>query len=89
MESQTSRRRINLVYFLFWTSLYQLICVGLLFWLDILPWYGNVDNISEFAKKYVSSFNICFVPSFVKETNIYSGSFLKTHRSHSGSHKPE
>ena len=56
MENQMSRRRINLVYFLFWTSSYQLICVAFLFWLDILPWYGNVDSISEFAKKYVFFF---------------------------------
>jgi len=56
MENQISRRRINLVYFLFWTSLYQLLCVGLLFWLDILPWYGNVDSISEFRRKYVFFF---------------------------------
>ena len=53
MENQMSRRRINLAYFLFWTSLYQLICVGLLFWIDILPWYGYVDNISDFGRKYV------------------------------------
>ena len=56
MENQTSRRKINLVYFLFWTSLYQLICVGSLFWLDILPWYGHVDSISEFGRKYVFFF---------------------------------
>jgi len=52
MENKTSRRKINLVYFLFWTSLYQLICVALLFWLDILPWYGNVDSISEFGRNW-------------------------------------
>ena len=56
MENQISRRRINLTYFLFWTSLYQLICVGLLFWIDILPWYGYVDSISEFGRKYVFFF---------------------------------
>ena len=56
MKNQTSRKGINLVYFLFWTSLYQLICVGSLFWLDILPWYGNVDNVSEFGRKYVILF---------------------------------
>jgi len=52
MKNQTSRKGINLVYFLFWTSLYQLICVGSLFWLDILPWYGNVDTISEFGRNW-------------------------------------
>ena len=63
MKNQTSRKGINLVYFLFWTSLYQLICVGSLFWLDILPWYGNVDNISEFGRKYVIYFFYNFICS--------------------------
>ena len=51
MESQSSKKGINLLYFLFWMSSYQLLCVGLLFWLDILPWYGNVSNIKEFGEK--------------------------------------
>lgn len=52
MESQSSKKGINLLYFLFWTSSYQLLCVGLLFWLDILPWYGNVSNIQEFGENW-------------------------------------
>ena len=52
-ESKGSKKGINLVYFLFWTSLYQLLCVSLFFWADFLPWYGQVDNIKEFGKKYV------------------------------------
>ena len=54
MESQTSKKGINLVYFLFWTSTYQLLCVATFFWADILPWYGNVDSVNEFGRKYVS-----------------------------------
>lgn len=52
MESKTSRKGINLVFFLFWTSTYQFLCVALIFWADILPWYGNVDNISEFGRNW-------------------------------------
>ncbi|XP_027036189.1 uncharacterized protein LOC113664762 [Pocillopora damicornis] len=52
MESKSSKKCINLMYFLFWTSSYQLLCVGLLFWLDILPWYGNVGNIQEFGENW-------------------------------------
>lgn len=55
-ESKGSKKGINLVYFLFWTSLYQLLCVSLFFWADFLPWYGQVDNIKEFGKKYVLLF---------------------------------
>ena len=61
MENKTSSKGINLVYFLFWTSLYQLLCVSSLFWLDILPWYGSVDNVKEFGKKYVCLFACLFV----------------------------
>lgn len=51
-ESHGSKKGINLVYFLFWTSLYQLLCVSLFFWADFLPWYGQVDNIKEFGKNW-------------------------------------
>ena len=51
LQNVMSRRKVNLVYFLFWTSLYQLLTVGLLFWADILPGFGNVKNIDQFAKK--------------------------------------
>ena len=61
MENKTSSKGINLVYFLFWTSLYQLLCVSSLFWLDILPWYGYVHNVKEFGKKYVCLFACLFV----------------------------
>lgn len=54
MENKTSRKGINLVFFLFWTSTYQFLCVALLFWADILPWYGNVANVKEFGRKYVA-----------------------------------
>jgi len=52
MENQSSRKGINLVYFLFWTSTYQLLCVATFFWADILPWYGNVSNIKEFGNNW-------------------------------------
>ena len=56
LESVTSSRGINLVYFLFWTSVYQLLTVGLFFWADIIPGFGNSKDISEFAQKYVTLF---------------------------------
>ncbi|XP_022791170.1 uncharacterized protein LOC111330563 [Stylophora pistillata] len=52
MENKSSKKGINLLYFLFWTSSYQLLCVGVLFWLDVLPWYGNVSNIQEFGENW-------------------------------------
>lgn len=52
MENRSSKKGINLLYFLFWTSSYQLLCVGVLFWLDILPWYGYVSNIQEFGENW-------------------------------------
>ena len=52
-ESGTSGKQINLVYFLFWTSTYELLCIVALFWTDILPWYGDVDSIKNFGKRYI------------------------------------
>lgn len=52
MEDSKSNEQINLVYFLFWTSTYELIGVALFFWVDLLPWYGDA-NINNFFTKYV------------------------------------
>lgn len=52
MEDSKSNEQINLVYFLFWTSTYELIGVALFFWVDLLPWYGDA-NINNFLTKYV------------------------------------
>ena len=51
MENEDSQEGVNLMYFLFWTSSYELLCVALFFWADILPWFGNVKNINELRKK--------------------------------------
>lgn len=53
IDSETSGEQINLIYFLFWTSTYELLCVVALFWTDILPWYGQVDGIKNFGKRYI------------------------------------
>ena len=52
IENDTSNEQINLAYFLFWTSTYELLCVALFVWVDFLPWYGDT-NISDFGNKYV------------------------------------
>jgi len=41
----------SLVSVLFWTSLSQFLAVVLLFWADIIPGFGNTDNIQEFIQK--------------------------------------
>ena len=51
LQDVTSRKRVNLIYFLFWTSLFQLITVGMFFWADIIPGFGNTKNICEFGKR--------------------------------------
>ena len=53
MQDDVSRKGVNIVYMLFWTSLYQLLTAGCLFWVDIVPGYGNAKNIREFGKKWV------------------------------------
>ncbi len=51
-KSLKDTRSINLIYFLFWTSLYQLVTVVLLFWVDIVPVYGFTGgSIKTFADK--------------------------------------
>ena len=52
-QNEMSRRGINLYYFFFWISFYQLVCTGLMFWVDIIPWFGNACSIQDFGVKYV------------------------------------
>ena len=61
IESDTSGEQMNLVHFLFWTSTYELLCIVALFWTDILPWYGHVDGIKNFGKRYIFSNHILTV----------------------------
>ena len=35
----------------YWSSLYQLLTVGLLFWADIVPEFGYAKGIQEFGRK--------------------------------------
>ena len=51
LKNVTSGKGVNLIYFLFWTSLFQFITVGMFFWADIIPGFGNSKNISEFAER--------------------------------------
>ena len=51
-ENETSEERIGVIYFLFWTTTYQVFCISVfLIWLNILPWYGNVTYLAECTGK--------------------------------------
>lgn len=50
-KSLKDTRSVNLFYLLFWTSLYQLLTVGLLFWVDIIPLFGFAGSLWEFGQK--------------------------------------
>ena len=50
-KSLKDTRKVNLFYFLFWTSLYQLITIGAFFWVDIIPFYGFAKGIKGFGQK--------------------------------------
>ncbi|XP_062501559.1 uncharacterized protein LOC134178690 [Corticium candelabrum] len=53
VRSGNGTRQINLFYFLFWTSLYQLLTAAALFWIDIIPGFGTAHgSITEFGKNY-------------------------------------
>jgi hypothetical protein len=45
--------QINLFYFLFWTSLYQLLTAATLFWTDIIPGFGTAEgSLRQFGENY-------------------------------------
>ena len=53
MEITSAKSRVNLVFFMFWTSVYQLLVALCLFWIDFVPEFGYADNIHHFWDKYV------------------------------------
>lgn len=53
-KSLKDTRRVNLFFLLFWTSLYQLITVWALFWVDIIPNFGFAHSVENFGEKLVS-----------------------------------
>lgn len=44
-------RKVNMFYFLFWSSFYQLVTVSLLFWADFIPEFGYAQGIEQFGQK--------------------------------------
>lgn len=53
-KSLKDRRKVNLFYLLFCTSLYQLILVWTMFWTDIIPGFGFTTSLKHFGEKYAS-----------------------------------
>jgi len=52
LQSRGAGKGVNIVFFLFMTSLYQLLTVGAFFWADVIPNFGNVKNVKQFGKNY-------------------------------------
>mmetsp|Transcript_73732 Transcript_73732/g.173181 ORF Transcript_73732/g.173181 Transcript_73732/m.173181 type:complete len:306 (-) Transcript_73732:112-1029(-) len=44
---KAAERPVNLIWWLFWTSLYQLFGVAFLFWADLIPGFGNAASPHE------------------------------------------
>lgn len=44
-------RKVNLFFLLFWTSSYQVLTSWILFWVDIIPYFGSVDSLKSFGEK--------------------------------------
>ncbi|EDV24073.1 Crt-like protein 1 [Trichoplax sp. H2] len=54
-----NEKRVNAIWYLTWTSFYQLVTVALFFWLDFLPFYGNQPDIQTFGRSYAFGLS-CF-----------------------------
>ncbi|XP_065180073.1 uncharacterized protein LOC135810507 [Sycon ciliatum] len=54
--------RVNILAFIFWISLYQLMILLLLFWTDFVPQFGTARNPMDFIRRWWLSL-CCFVGS--------------------------
>ena len=52
-EVTTRKGHVNMVFYLFWLHVYQLLTVLCFFWTDFVPGFGYTDNIYHFGEKYV------------------------------------
>lgn len=43
---------VDMIYFLLWSSFYQLATASVFFWVDIIPWYGFSHGISGFRSMF-------------------------------------
>jgi len=55
----SSEEQVNIVFFLFWTSTYELLSILLLSWVDILPWFGD-SEVSTFANNWWTGLQCMF-----------------------------
>ena len=55
LASAESRARVNIIFFLFWVSVYQFVVAMCFFWVDLLPQFGYANNIHQFWDKYVAN----------------------------------
>jgi len=60
LKSNTQEaEEINMIYFFFMTSCYQLLTAAALFWADIIPWYGFSNSLAGLGTNWAFGFN-CF-----------------------------
>lgn len=46
-----NEKSVNTIWFLMWTSFYQLLTVLAFFWLDFVPFFGNQPDIQTFGRR--------------------------------------
>jgi hypothetical protein len=58
LKSGNKQKKVDLIYFLFFSSLFQLLTATVLFWTDIIPWFGLSDgSFSAFWKAMMVGFS--------------------------------
>ncbi len=51
-KSLKDTRSVNIFFFFFMASVYQVLTAISLFWTDIIPGFGYADGIHQFGQKY-------------------------------------
>jgi len=63
--------QFNVVYMLAWQSLYQVLTVTALFWVDIIPGFGTSPDIQSWWSKFVDGLGCFFTPSMEGGSRCY------------------
>ena len=59
-KGSTVKEDVDSLLFSFWVNIWAAVGIGMLFWMDFIPWFGQSKNFSEFASLMKAGYGCLF-----------------------------
>ena len=59
-KESTAKEDVDSLLFNFWVNVWAAVGIGMLFWMDFIPWFGQSKNFSEFASSMKAGYGCLF-----------------------------